>query len=112
MCLLNELAIKCVANCVCSVVDNRSLWFVIFDYSAAMQLRFPQNESLRTGIAAAAASVCFGISVVATRFVVAETQPVSLAFMRYAIGAACLLPVMWRVESSAMPRRDVLAIAA
>lgn len=41
--------------------------------------------------AAAVAAVCFGASVVATRFVVAETQPVSLAFLRYCIGIVCLL---------------------
>lgn len=55
--------------------------------------------------------MCFGASVVATRFAVAETQPVSLAFLRYTIACTLLLPVMWQVLRASMPRRDVLAIA-
>lgn len=55
--------------------------------------------------------MCFGASVVATRFAVAEIQPVSLAFLRYVIGSALLLPIMWQVTRAKMPRRDVLAIA-
>lgn len=33
-----------------------------------------------------------GASIVATRFVIGETDPVSLAFLRYLIGALCLAP--------------------
>ena len=46
----------------------------------------------------------------ATRFAVAETKPISLAFLRYTIACALLLPVMGRVVRTAMPRRDVIAI--
>ena len=55
--------------------------------------------------------MCFGTSVVATRFAVAETKPISLAFLRYTIACALLLPVMWQVMRAAMPRRDMIAIA-
>jgi drug/metabolite transporter (DMT)-like permease len=36
--------------------------------------------------------VFFGASVTATRFVVAEIDPLTLAFLRYLIGALCLIP--------------------
>ncbi len=52
----------------------------------------------------------FGASVVATRYVVAQTQPVSLAFLRYLIASMCLLPVLYQVARTGMPRRDVGAI--
>lgn len=75
------------------------------------------GESLRTGVAAAVATICFGASVVATRFVVAQTQPVSLAFMRYFIASICLVPVVWFMmrrspARTPMPLSDRLAIAA
>ena len=49
---------------------------------------------------------------VATRFVIAETAPASLALLRYAIGFLCLLPAV--LLSAPRPRftgRDVLPIA-
>ena len=49
---------------------------------------------------------------VATRFAVAETKPISLAFLRYTIACAFLLPVMRQVARASMPKRDMLAIAA
>ena len=69
-----------------------------------------RNESVRTALAAATASMCFGASVVATRFAVAETKPVSLAFLRYSIACLLLLPIMWQTVRARMPCRDVLAI--
>lgn len=45
-------------------------------------------------LAAAATGVQVGAAMVATRFVVAEIGPFSLAFLRYAIGALCLLPAL------------------
>lgn len=68
--------------------------------------------SRRADIAAATAAVCFGASVVATRFVVAQTQPLSLAFLRYCIGAACLLPIARTAARANITRADLLAIAA
>lgn len=69
-------------------------------------------ESRRTTLAASAASVVFGTSVVATRFAVSQTDPVSLAFLRYLIATLCLAPVLFRARNLAMPRRDVVALAA
>ena len=45
-------------------------------------------------LAAAAASVCFGASVVVTRYVVPQTSPVVLAFLRYVVATASLLLVL------------------
>lgn len=56
--------------------------------------------------AAAVASICFGASVVATRFVVPQTSPVVLAFLRYALATACLLLVLRRRAFPAMTGPD------
>ncbi|MDP6829716.1 MAG: DMT family transporter [Alphaproteobacteria bacterium] len=52
------------------------------------------NKSLLANLAAAAAALSAGACVVATRLVVGETDPVSLAFYRYVIGVICFLPVL------------------
>lgn len=65
------------------------------------------SEPVRTAVAASVASMCFGASVVATRFVVSQTQPVSLAFMRYLIASICLLPVLWQVLQHRPATRDI-----
>ena len=65
-----------------------------------------RNRAQRAAWAAAVASVCFGASVVATRYVVAQTTPLSLAFLRYLLATACLLPVVgWRAVV-AVPTAD------
>ena len=51
------------------------------------------------------------MSVVATRFVVAQTHPVSLAFLRYCLASCCLSPLLWRAWRAGMPRRDLFAIS-
>jgi len=62
--------------------------------------------------AAAATGVQVGSAMVATRFVVDQTGPTSLALLRYAIGFCCLLPVVWlSAEPVRFARRDVLPIA-
>jgi drug/metabolite transporter (DMT)-like permease len=48
---------------------------------------------------------------VATRFVVDQTGPASLALLRYAIGVCCLLPVVLLSGGIRFARRDVLPIA-
>jgi drug/metabolite transporter (DMT)-like permease len=47
-------------------------------------------------LAAAATGVQVGAAIVASRFVVAEVPPLTLALLRYAIGFACLLPFFLR----------------
>jgi drug/metabolite transporter (DMT)-like permease len=66
--------------------------------------------ALRTALAATVASMCFGASVVATRFVVGQTEPVTLAFLRYGLATLCLSPVLYATWKARMPRRDLLAI--
>ena len=45
-------------------------------------------------LAAAAAGVQVGVATVASRFVLAEVAPLTLAMLRYAIGLVCLLPFL------------------
>ena len=52
------------------------------------------NTALLANFAAAAGSLCAGASVVATRVAVGETDPFTLAFYRYIIGALCFAPVL------------------
>lgn len=64
------------------------------------------NTVLLANIAAAVAALCAGGSIVATRIVVVETDPYSLAFYRYIIGVLCFvpfLPLLW-------PRQRVPAV--
>ena len=62
--------------------------------------------------AAAATGVQVGSAMVATRFVVDQTGPTSLALLRYVIGFCCLLPVVWlSAKPMRFARRDVLPIA-
>ena len=53
------------------------------------------NKAILANIAAATSSLSAGASVVATRFVINETDPISLAFFRYFIAALCLLPILY-----------------
>jgi drug/metabolite transporter (DMT)-like permease len=53
------------------------------------------NRIFLANAAAAAASLSAGASVVATRLVVGESDPGTLAFYRYVIGVACLVPVLY-----------------
>ena len=67
---------------------------------------------LSAAAAAAITGVQVGASIVATRFVVEQSAPASLALLRYAIGLLCLLPVV--LLAGPRPRfapRDVLPIA-
>src|SRR5216683_66492 len=62
--------------------------------------------------AAAATGVQVGSAMVATRVVVDQTGPTSLALLRYVIGFCCLLPVVWlSAKPVRFARRDVLPIA-
>ncbi len=60
--------------------------------------------------AAAAAGIQVGATIVATRFVIGQTDPASLALLRYAIGFCCVMPLAmmtgrWRIEP-----RDLLPV--
>lgn len=51
------------------------------------------NKIMIAHIAAATAALSAGIAVVATRFVIVETDPAALAFYRYVIGVMCFVPL-------------------
>lgn len=65
----------------------------------------------RAIIAAAVAGFLVGSGIVATRFVIAQTDPAALAFLRYAIGFACLLPLILLTDKPRFRPRDLLPIA-
>jgi len=73
--------------------------------------RPPEGASLRPTLAALATGVQVGSAMVATRLVVDEIGPASLALLRYAIGFACLLPAALLTSRAGFARRDVLPIA-
>ncbi|HWK96078.1 MAG TPA: DMT family transporter [Pseudolabrys sp.] len=52
------------------------------------------NRNLLAHIAAFAAAVSAGTAVVATRFVIGETDPLSLVFYRYVVSVICLAPFL------------------
>jgi len=66
---------------------------------------------LLPSLAAAAAGVQVGAAMVATRFVVGEIGPASLALLRYAIGFACLLPPALCISRVRFAPRDLAPIA-
>lgn len=64
------------------------------------------NRLLLAHAAAAAAALSAGTAVVATRFVIGETSPISLVFYRYLVGILCFapfLPALW-------PRQRLTAV--
>jgi len=71
-------------------------------------------------LAAAATGVQVGATIVASRYVVAEVPPLTLALLRYAIGFLSLLPFVWQplrahpwpAGTTRPPGRDLLAMAA
>lgn len=70
-----------------------------------------QSDARSAAIAATAACICFGASVVATRFVVAQTTPVVLAFLRYVIATVCMLALLRRSAFLPMETRDRWQVA-
>ncbi len=62
--------------------------------------------------AAATVGVQVGAATVASRAVVDEVGPASLAMLRYAIGAACLLPFLWSAPRVRFRGWDLAAVAA
>lgn len=52
-----------------------------------------------------------GAAIVATRYVIDQTDPVTLALLRYAIGALCLIPFALAARRVPWRQRDLLPIA-
>ncbi len=63
-------------------------------------------------LAAASVGVQVGAATVASRFAIGETDPITLAFLRYVIGAASLAPFVLAIPRVAIPFRDLVPIAA
>lgn len=61
--------------------------------------------------AAIIAAILVGTGMVATRFVIDQSDPVSLALLRYLVGSLCLLPPVLISGWIRFERRDVLPIA-
>lgn len=70
------------------------------------------TRSTLAALAAAATGVQVGAAIVATRYVAADISPASLAFLRYVIGVACLVPVVALAPRARFARADILPIAA
>jgi drug/metabolite transporter (DMT)-like permease len=62
-------------------------------------------------MAAALVGVQVGSAIVATRFVLDQTQPASLALLRYGIGVLCLLPFLLNSVRSPFAKRDLIPIS-
>jgi drug/metabolite transporter (DMT)-like permease len=60
--------------------------------------------------AAATTAIFVGSTIVATRFVIDQTSPASLALLRYLIGCCCLLPPVLLSARVRFERRDLLPI--
>lgn len=68
------------------------------------------DRSLLAAVAAAVAGVLVGAAMVATRFVIEQTDPASLALLRYLIGVVCLLPPLLLAPRVRFAPRDLLPI--
>ncbi len=62
--------------------------------------------------AATVNGILVGATIVATRFVIDQTSPAALAFLRYAIGLVCLIPPLLLSTRARFERRDLLPIGA
>ena len=70
------------------------------------------NRTALAVLAAAATGVQVGAAITATRFVATDISPTALAFLRYAIGVACLVPPLLLAPRMRFARADILPIAA
>jgi len=71
------------------------------------------NRTLLAHLAAAAAALSAGTSVVATRHLVGDIDPAALAFWRYLIGVGCFAPFLPRLwPSHRLNAGDLASIAA
>lgn len=76
---------------------------------AGVRMR-PDVRGLLPVAAAAAAGILVGAAMVATRFVIGQTAPASLAFLRYLIGCCCLVPPLLLSGGLHFERRDLVPI--
>jgi len=62
-------------------------------------------------LAAAATGIQVGMAIVASRYVIDQTTPVTLALLRYGVGFLCLAPVVFTTTGSWFRPRDLLPIS-
>ena len=62
-------------------------------------------------LSAAGAGILVGAAMVATRAVIEQSDPASLALMRYVLGCLCLLPPLLMLRRVRVARRDLLPSA-
>ncbi len=67
-------------------------------------------KSWLPAMAAAGTGIFVGSTMVATRFVIGQTDPASLALLRYVVGFLCLVPPVLMSTRVRFERRDVLPI--
>ncbi len=63
-------------------------------------------------VAGTGMGILVGAAMVATKFVIDQTDPASLALLRYSIGVLCLLPSVLMTARIRIERADLLPIAA
>lgn len=68
------------------------------------------TAAILPAVAAAATGIQVGSAIVATRFIIDQTGPASLALLRYLIGFCCLVPLVLGSGRVRFERRDLLPI--
>ncbi len=69
------------------------------------------KTSALASLAAALVGIQVGSAIVATRFVIDQTHPGSLALLRYSIGAICLLPPLLASARVPFAKQDLLPLS-
>tara|TARA_R110000787_G_scaffold16622_33_gene51099 strand:+ start:12751 stop:13653 length:903 start_codon:yes stop_codon:yes gene_type:complete len=69
------------------------------------------NPSVTTSLAAAITGIQVGAAMVASRFVLPDIDPASLAMIRYGVGALCLLPAYYTIRRARIATADMAPIA-
>ncbi|MDJ0611020.1 MAG: DMT family transporter [Kiloniellales bacterium] len=71
----------------------------------------PERYRYLAPLAAAGTGVLVGSAIVATRYVIGQTDPASLALLRYLLGVVLLLPPVLMSTRVRFARRDLLPVA-
>jgi drug/metabolite transporter (DMT)-like permease len=90
--------------------DPRAPSDLLLARPAAPPPRPPFVARILPAAAAAATSILVGAAIVATRSLVGQTGPASLALWRYLIGTCCLLPPLLLFSPVRFARRDLVPI--
>jgi drug/metabolite transporter (DMT)-like permease len=69
------------------------------------------KASVLASLAAALVAILVGSAIVATRFVIDQTHPGSLALLRYSIGTICLIPPLLASERVSFAKRDLFPLS-